>query len=966
MPVKKSVLFLIMFSLFLLFHIVPLSAQDTPQLFLDPGGHQAIVRKVVFTSDEKYLLTCSDDKTVKVWDIATGECAKTFRGYIDEGAEGKIFTIALSADDKYLAVGGFIGDHSKGRTDTIRIYDFQTGQIIKLLKGHKDVINNLEFSPDGNYLASASADGTVIIWAVKSNFNLRHTLVYHTKNIYGISFSHDRKYLASASYDAAIAIWDLKTGILIRSLDKAHDKEIRRIEYSMDDSYLATGSFDGTVKLWRAKDLSLVKIINKVDEDNTTEIKFSPDQKYLIFGGDYPTIHNGEWRRPIYFYNLITKKIDRTFWEHNNTIMSVTFANSGNYFASTGGNDNETYIYDSKTLQVKQKIVGLGKAIFSTAYGNDGQTIYFGNLNGAAGNNTKTIQKSFSLRDFSINHSPDNRYTRSYENVDGNSFQFTDGTYNKTIKIGDHTVTLPDDYDTIFSYTFTPNKKYAIIGSCFALTKVDAQTGAILGTFYGHTSLVWAVSVSADSRYLLSGSDDQTLKLWDIETMKNIVTIFIGADDKWVIWTPKGYYNCSVGADNLIGWHINHGEDQAADFFPVAKFRSLYYRPDIIEQILITGDEEKAIRLADEAVGRKESTATLMSLLPPVVTILSPQDYEEAPATELTIRYQVHSSSGNPITAIRVLCDGRPLEAQRGISIAAKADTEREIKVTIPERDCKISLIAETASTVSEPANVRIKWQGKAVAEQFTIKSKLYLLAIGLSEYENKDFNLGLAGKDAADFSKTMIKQKGLLYSDVVVKVLTNAQATKDNILDGLEWIQNETTSKDVAMVFIAGHGINDNTGIYYFLPYNANLEKIKRTCVVFSDIQNTLKAIAGKVILFADTCHSGNIMSGRRAVDINGFVNELISAENGIVVFAASTGRQYSLEDPSWGNGAFTKALIEGLSGQADYLKTGKITVNMLDLYISERVKALTKGKQTPTTAKPNTVSDFPVVVLK
>jgi uncharacterized caspase-like protein len=107
--------------------------------------------------------------------------------------------------------------------------------------------------------------------------------------------------------------------------------------------------------------------------------------------------------------------------------------------------------------------------------------------------------------------------------------------------------------------------------------------------------------------------------------------------------------------------------------------------------------------------------------------------------------------------------------------------------------------------------------------------------------------------------------------------------------------------------------------------------------------------------------------MGTRKAVaDITGVVNELSSAENGAIVFASSTGNQYSLEKPEWGNGAFTKALVEGLSGKADYTGKGKITVNMLDLYISERVKELTQGQQTPTTTKPNTVPDFPIAVTR
>jgi uncharacterized caspase-like protein len=207
-----------------------------------------------------------------------------------------------------------------------------------------------------------------------------------------------------------------------------------------------------------------------------------------------------------------------------------------------------------------------------------------------------------------------------------------------------------------------------------------------------------------------------------------------------------------------------------------------------------------------------------------------------------------------------------------------------------------------------------------------------------------------------------MQKQKGGLYRDVEVKLLPDAP--KEDIEDGLDWLQHQVTSRDVGMLFLAGHGVNDSSSVYYFLPANADLDRLKRTGVVFTDFKTTVENIAGKVVMFVDTCHSGNVMGARRG-DINGFVNELASAENGVVVFAASTGRQYSLEDVQWQNGAFTKALLEGIGGKAAYNSgNGKITVNMLDLYISERVKELTKGQQTPSTTKPSTVPDFPVAV--
>ena len=99
---------------------------------------------------------------------------------------------------------------------------------------------------------------------------------------------------------------------------------------------------------------------------------------------------------------------------------------------------------------------------------------------------------------------------------------------------------------------------------------------------------------------------------------------------------------------------------------------------------------------------------------------------------------------------------------------------------------------------------------------------------------------------------------------------------------------------------------------------------------------------------------------------DITQIVNELSSAENGIVMFASSTGRQVSIENDAWANGAFTEALLEGFSGKADYIKDGKLTIAELDLYLSERVKELTDKRQAPVARKPDTVPDFPIALVE
>jgi uncharacterized caspase-like protein len=101
--------------------------------------------------------------------------------------------------------------------------------------------------------------------------------------------------------------------------------------------------------------------------------------------------------------------------------------------------------------------------------------------------------------------------------------------------------------------------------------------------------------------------------------------------------------------------------------------------------------------------------------------------------------------------------------------------------------------------------------------------------------------------------------------------------------------------------------------------------------------------------------------------VDVNSAVNDFATAESGLVAYAASTGRESSVEKDSWQHGAFTKALIEALGeGKADLMHKGRITTALLDAYLSERVKQLTDGEQHPVMSRPDAVPDFPIALVK
>jgi hypothetical protein len=469
----------------------------------------------------------------------------------------------------------------------------------------------------------------------------------------------------------------------------------------------------------------------------------------------------------------------------------------------------------------------------------------------------------------------------------------------------------------------------------------------------------WALALVGDGRIVLAALGDGTLRWFARENGEELAALFFAAgSSRWVAWNPAGYYDASPGGEDLLGWVLAHGA--GADFHPISRFRQDYFRPE-------------RVRPAPGAAPTQTAAADGPKVAPPVVELLSPEDGGAASGETALLTLRLRGVEATDKVKVRI--NGRLADTHAGPSLAEKQLVGGErgrysIEVRLDPGENHVEVFAEGRSGTSKPATLKLSAPHVERAGgigSFAAKPKLYVLSIGVSEYRDKSLTLGFAAKDARDFVAIVAKQKGKLYRDVESRVLDDGKATRDAVLDGLEWLRRQVTSRDVGMLFIAGHGVNDADGTYYYLPVDTDLDALKRSGVIFSEIRNTMANLAGKALFFIDTCHSGNVLgAGRRAVptDLTAVINELASAENGVVVFSSSTGRQFSLEHPSWGNGAFTKALVEGLGGGADLNKSGRITHKMLDFFVAERVKELTLGKQTPVTQAPGGVPDFPIAL--
>ena len=462
------------------------------------------------------------------------------------------------------------------------------------------------FSPDNQIIASGSLDNKIRLHNLENKKIA--TLRGHSDKIFSVAFSPNGKILASGGADNTVRLWNVETEQEIATL-VGHQERIISVAFSPDGKILASGSADNTVRLWNIETeqeiATLTGHLNIV-----TSVAFSSDGKILASGSADNTVK---------LYDVATKQENATFIGHSDGINSIAFSSNGRVLAS--GSNDTIKLWDVKTREEitekgipsvpsvgyeAPKFSGAESLIFSP-HGTILASIYRGNVeiwNVANGRKLYSFLGHANISEIpsSIAFSSDGNLlaigNESYVN-DDRKFNL----HNLETKVGR---SLTGHSSIVDSVTFSPDSKLLASGSYDNTIKLwNVETKQEIATLVGHSSSVNSVAFSPDGKLLASGSSDDTVKLWDVETEHEIASLEGHSSSvNSVAFSPDGKLLASNGSSEIKLWNVETKQEIAA--LENNYYNNISFSPD---STMLASGRGNTIRLWD--VETKQVIATL-------------------------------------------------------------------------------------------------------------------------------------------------------------------------------------------------------------------------------------------------------------------------------------------------------------------------------------------------------------------
>lgn len=959
---------------------------------------------------------------------------------VQTGHSSAITEVAFSPFDDFVA--------SAGKDHKIVIWDFQTSKQYRVLLGHTKEITAFSFHPDNELLVSSSLDSTFRIWNYlsgalvlekKLDFPVRdikfnasgdkivlagddlriydypelkcEILGVKAKNYFStIEISdNDSLLIAGGSQEFVGYLFDLKS----KELRKKFTHPIISASFSeMDNSVLFSTNVGIAIsynyKTDKKKSKSTDWMLNTIND-------VAVDSNYVYLADDYGNVRVLQ-KRKWYQMNVLKGKFFK--------INSMEISHDDRYLA-VGGQARSVVIWDLKKLRVVKVMRGLVNQINDIQFSENGRQILIAYEDGSMRKtdlvSNQTVVNKLRLNSeimtkvgtFAVSRIIDFQetyatleviYKQAHLDHEGvydrleeyeviwtfeenyielnkkQSLSASSRNYIADLKLGiHHENTYFQDVFSDTDHSDSLNQNASIDGSKVLIENLSDNTKL---SFEGqHSDRLTVVEYNDKYGFLATASWDGMIRFWDVKTGELMTVFGAFGDGQFVYVNPDGYYFSSKNALNYIGFSLEN------KIFSFEQFDLKYNRPDMVIKDLPYFDMfyeeafERAYRKRLEKLGITEAEIKVSKDIPKI-EVTNDLNFALV-GNELKLQLKC-SDEQMDLARLRVLVNGVPEYGRFGKEISGRA-YEEEMNITLNPETNIIQLYVTNENNTSS-----LKKTLKFEAPASTKKSKLFLLSIGVSNYKESNYNLNYASKDAQDMAMML----PMLTRHKVEKrlLMVDSLVTKQSILDA-KYFMAEAGVDDIVVMFVAGHGVLDDSLDYYFAPYDMDFAVPSKNGIPFSAFDDILEGTKSrKKLMLIDACHSGEIdkdeviqtfvtddaensgdliFRGAGATianldNINSFeLSKALFADmrlnNGATVISSSGGAEYAIEGDEWNNGVFTYTLLQGLvTKAADKNNDKRVTISELQKYVQEGVRIKTAGRQTPTSRVENLNYDF------
>ncbi len=882
--------------------------------------------QVKFSRDGR-VLALSENYSVKLWDVATARPLNSVKVPTSSafGSQGDAY-VNLSEDGKRFATGGFA-------TKTI-IWDTETAQPVATMSGRTNMAYNVAFSADGTQLTS----GGRTRWDLRTGRGLRIT-AGSTDDTFAIPGPDARLVAVTRINSNVIDILEAPGGRKLQTLTPSGDLGVfNKARFNSDGSLLlvvygprvdqqptpGTRSM-GSVRIWEVKSGRELRSLTMTDSPMDAE--FSVDGTRVATIGATGQISLWDTASGNKLQDLTTSPLT------NLTQMM----NPGNLGAMRNPKSIASMPGMAEMSQMMTNVIGsmsagtMGRTVTSLAFSPDGKVLVSGGLESKSNFDMAAMMSQAQKPQKGKQRQDPQDMLKDMKVEAIGQVRFWDVSSGKEIS------TISGHGKAVSEVAFSRDGKLLATSSTDNTIRIwDIATQRALQTLRGITANVDSLAFSPDAGLLASACEDGATLLFDTKTGEHLLTL-ISLDDggEWMVVTPQGLFDGTPVSWNQILWRYNQDTFNVA---PIEWFFNEFYYPGLLSDVFAG----KRPRVAED-VSKKDRRQPVVKL-----SLVGPQPAASGIASR-TVKVKIdvadapadkENPKGCGAQDVRLFRNGSLVKVWHGDVLKGQASVSLEQEITVTAGPNQLVAYAFNNDNVKSK-DAPLKFAG---ADSLKRKGTAYIIAVGVNDYANTQYNLKYATADAQSFGDEMrLRQTQVAaFERVEVVQLFNENATKENILNALKRLSGapvppslkagpldnlkRVEPEDSVIIYFAGHG-TAQAQRFYLIPHDLGytgdrtklteqgLKTILSHSISDVELQEAVEGLdAGHLLLIIDACNSGQALEAeeKRRGPMNSKGLAQLAYEKGMYILTAAQSFQAALEAAQLGHGYLTYALVE------------------------------------------------------